>query len=107
MFAVLYRFKLKPDTEPAFREAWRAATHAIRERYGTSGSRLHRADDGDLVAYAVWADRATWERAQSLPSVSPESGAAMRACMAEPMTATQLEVVDDLLLGGVAPLASG
>jgi heme-degrading monooxygenase HmoA len=25
MFAVLYRFKLAPDTEPAFRDAWRAA----------------------------------------------------------------------------------
>jgi len=100
MFAVLYRFKLAPDTEPAFREAWRAATHAIRERYGTSGSRLHRADDGELVAYAVWPDRATWEKAQTLPSASPESGAAMRACMVGPVTATPLEVLDDLLVVG-------
>jgi hypothetical protein len=69
-------------------------------RYGTSGSRLHRADDGDLVAYAVWPDRATWEKAQTLPSASPESGAAMRACMVGPVTATPLEVLDDLLVVG-------
>ncbi len=103
MFAVLYEFKLKPGTEPAFREAWGTATRAIRARYGTSGSRLHRTDDGALVAYAVWPDRATWETAQSLPSVSPEPGTAMRACMAEPMTSTPLNVLDDLLVVGNVP----
>jgi quinol monooxygenase YgiN len=98
MFAVLYRFKLEPGAEETFRQAWRSATKAIREHYGTSGSRLHRAGDGYLVAYAVWPDRGTWEKAQSLPSVSPESGAAMRTCLAEPVTTTPLEVVDDLLV---------
>jgi Antibiotic biosynthesis monooxygenase len=98
MFAVLYRFKLKAGTEPAFREAWRTGTHAIRSRYGTSGSRLHRTDDGALLAYAVWPDRAAWEKAQTLASASPESGAVMRACMAEPLTTTPLDVIDDLLI---------
>lgn len=97
MFAVLYRFKLRPGTEPKFREAWRDATHAIRAHHGTSGSRLHRADDGDLVAYAVWPHRASWENARGLPSVSPEAGAVMRACLVEPATITPLEIVDDLL----------
>lgn len=96
MFAVLYRFKLKAGAEQRFRDAWRLATCAIREQYGTSGSRLHRAADGDLIAYAVWPDRATWEKAQALPSPSPEAGAAMRACMAAPLGVTPLEVVDDL-----------
>ena len=67
-------------------------------RYGTSGSRLHRTDDGALLAYAVWPDRAAWEKAQTLPSASPESGAVMRACMAEPLTTTPLDVIDDLLI---------
>lgn len=97
MFAVLYRFKLQPGTESAFQDAWHAGTLAIRSHYGTSGSRLHRADDGALVAYAVWPNRAAWEKAQTLPSASPESGATMRACMTEPVTSTPLEVVDDLL----------
>jgi len=100
MFAVLYRFKLHPGTELSFREAWCSATHAIREHYGTSGSRLHRVDEEHLLAYAAWPDRATWEKAQTLPSVSPEAGAAMRACLAEPVTSTPLEVVDDLLFVG-------
>ena len=99
MFAVLYRFKLQPGKEQSFRDAWRVATLAIRQHYGTSGSRLHRANDGELFAYAVWPNRTTWERAQALPSVSPESGAAMRACMAETITTTPLDVLDDLLVG--------
>ena len=103
MFAVLYRFKLQHGTESSFREAWRSATNAIREHYGTSGSRLHRVDDGHLLAYAVWPDRATWERAQSLPSVCAEAGTRMRACLAEPVTSTPLDIVDDLLYLAAAP----
>jgi heme-degrading monooxygenase HmoA len=106
MFAVLYRFKLKPGTEPAFREAWRAGTLAIRKLYGTSGSRLHRTDGGELLAYAVWPDRATWEKAQTLPSARPESGAVMRECMAEPLTTTPLGIVDDLLRSPVGEITS-
>ncbi len=100
MFAVLYRFKLAPGTEEAFSAAWRAGTHAIRARYGTSGSRLHRAPEGDLVAYAVWPDRATWEHAQTQPSADPDAMATMRACMVEPTAVTPLEVLDDRLGSG-------
>jgi heme-degrading monooxygenase HmoA len=88
MFAVLYRWKLKSGTEPAFREAWTAATEAIRVRYGTGGSRLHRGDDGEFVAYAVWPSRATWEEAQKLPSTYPEAGIAMRKCIEETLSTT-------------------
>lgn len=97
VFAVLYRWKLRPGAEPEFREAWRAATVAIRARHGTFGSRLHRADNDEVVAYAVWPDRASWEAARELPSVAPEAAARMRACIEQSVSTTPLEVVDDLL----------
>ena len=97
MFTVLYRWRLKPGAEPAFRQAWRVATESIRARYGTGGSRLHRTDEGEFIGYAVWPDRPTWEKAQTLPSVNPVAGAAMRACIEEALGATPLEVLDDLL----------
>jgi hypothetical protein len=98
MFAVLYRFKLKPGMATDFRLAWREATHAIRARYGTSGSRLHVGGDGELVAYAVWPDRGTWEKGRTEPSAAPEAADAMRACLEQPPTSTPLEVLDDLLV---------
>jgi heme-degrading monooxygenase HmoA len=97
MFAVLYRWKLHPGTEPAFREAWRSATESIRARYGTGGSRLHRTDDGEFVAYALWPSREAWTEARNLPSVNPEAGAKMRECIAESLPTTTLDVLDDLL----------
>jgi len=97
MFAVLYRWKLKPGTEPQFREAWKAATGTIRARYKTGGSRLHRNDDGELVAYAVWPSREAWVEARKLPSTNPAAGAVMNACIEESFPTVFLEVVDDLL----------
>jgi heme-degrading monooxygenase HmoA len=99
MFAVVYRWKLKPGTEATFRAAWREATASIRAGYGTSGSRLHRADDDEVVAYAVWPSRDAWERAGASPSANPEAGAAMRACIATSHPAAPLEVLDDELSG--------
>ena len=65
MFAVIYRWKLIPDREAQFEQGWRAGTAAIAKEFGGWGSRLHRADDGTVFAYAQWPDRATWERAMA------------------------------------------
>jgi len=97
MFVVQYRWRLLPGTEDAFRAAWRAMTEAIRARHGTSGSRLHRTDDGELLAYAVWPSRQAWEAARAQPSSDPQAGAAMRACIAHSYDPTPLAVIDDLL----------
>jgi heme-degrading monooxygenase HmoA len=97
MFAVLYRWKLKPGTEETFREAWKAMTETIKVQRGTVGSRLHRTDDGEFVAYAVWPSRQLWEAAGKLPSTNPEAGARMRACIEQSLPSTTLDVLDDLL----------
>jgi hypothetical protein len=66
MFAVIYRWKLLPGHEAQFEEGWRAGTEAIAKEFGGWGSRLHRGEDGTMVAYAQWPDRATWEQAMAV-----------------------------------------
>jgi heme-degrading monooxygenase HmoA len=97
MFAVVYRWTLKPGTEQTFRQAWKAMTEAIALRSRTGGSRLHRTDDGSFLAYAVWPSRQAWEDARTLPSANAEAGAKMRACIETSMETTTLDVLDDLL----------
>ncbi len=97
MFAVLYRWRLKAGTELAFREAWKAMTESIKLQYGTGGSRLHRTDKGEIVAYAVWPSRERREEAAEQPSTNPDAAAKMRACIEETFETTKLDVLDDLL----------
>lgn len=72
MHAVLYRWRVKPGGDEAFQRGWAQLTDSIRAQCGSYGSRLHRADDGTWVAYALWPDRATWE------ACTPDDPAASR-----------------------------
>ena len=59
MFAVLYRWQIKPGMEEQFVDGWSRVTRAIHNSCGSYGSRLHRAADGTWFAYARWPDAAT------------------------------------------------
>lgn len=96
-FCVLYRFRVRPGDEAEFVAAWAALTHAIRAQRGGLGSRLHRDDDGTFVAYAQWPDRATWERAQELPSTDPDASARLAAAVVEGFPPILLAPEADLL----------
>lgn len=100
MFVVVYRWRLKPGFEETHRAGWRAVTESIRRAYATGGSRLHRDADGSWIAYAVWPDQATYDRAQSVPSVATDED---RAQMREGLDGAvevlhRLTVTDDLLV---------
>lgn len=56
MFAVLYRWRVEEERAADFIRQWGLATTAIRDRCGSFGSRLHRTEDGEWVAYARWPD---------------------------------------------------
>ncbi|MBL8548520.1 MAG: antibiotic biosynthesis monooxygenase [Hyphomonadaceae bacterium] len=103
MFAVLYRWRIRPEREALFEESWRRGTLAIRRDLGGWGSRLHRAEDGSYIAYAVWPDEETWRTAKD--GRMPYNDPATRAMYTEAMQGGSLEVLerlvvlDDLLLG--------
>jgi heme-degrading monooxygenase HmoA len=53
-FAVLYRWRIDPAHEDAFRQRWRAATIELRDQFGALGSCLTRDAGGNFVAFARW-----------------------------------------------------
>jgi heme-degrading monooxygenase HmoA len=95
-FSVLYRWRVKPELEQEFIRAWSVATDAFKT-VGALGSRLHRTDDGELVAYAEWPSRETWETARGASPVDAQTGAVMREATVS-FEMLPLTPVADLLL---------
>lgn len=94
MFAVVYRWRVRPEKEQLLVDGWHRVTLAIRQECGSYGSRLHRADDGTWVAYARWPDRETREKCGA---PDPVGEAMMRGAIDEYFAETRLTLVDDLL----------
>ena len=83
MYAAIYAWKVIPGRDERFRAGWRRVTEALFEQRGSFGSRLHRAADGRVIAYALWPDEETWKAAMAGESLDPE-GIAMMHDSAEP-----------------------
>lgn len=96
-FVVMYRWRVDPDREGLFISTWEALTHAIREKRGGMGSRLHRNEEGHFVAYAQWPDRDAWEQSQAKASADPEVSDAMKDTVLETFPPVLLDPVRDLL----------
>lgn len=58
MFAVIYRFKLKPHQEEVYKSCWETLANYFIEKRGAIGSCLHKGLDGLWVAYSRWPSRA-------------------------------------------------
>jgi starch synthase len=106
MYVVLYRWRIKPEFERSHREGWRQVTEAIRRTWGTAGSRLHRADDGSWIAYAVWPDEATFRRSREVaPAPTPAELQLMLEALDGPSEIMFRMVVTDDLLGSLPEAA--
>lgn len=100
-FYVLYRFRVRPERETAFKEGWCRMTEAIRAQRGGLGSRLHRSDEGWWVAYAKWPSRQAWEASRrSATSPAPEAAELMAQGILERLPPLPLASEIDLLDGG-------
>ena len=97
MFIALYRWKLREGREADFCAGWRRVTAEIYRRFGSNGSRLHKAEDGTWVAYAQWPDRQTWARARDAAVEDVEAQSMMRESIEARYPHVCMEVVDDLL----------
>ena len=62
MFAVIYRFKLKPDQESKYIENWNKVASYFIEKRGAIGSCLHKSDDNLWVAYSRWPNKVTRDK---------------------------------------------
>lgn len=111
MFAVIYRFKLKPHQETIYKECWEKIVNYFIEKRGAIGSCLHKGTDGLWVAYSRWPDKATrdasWpgenEPSQELPQEIRDVILKIQALKEENQDLEQyeeicLEVIEDRLV---------
>ena len=81
-----------------FEKTWREMTILIRDNAGSLGSRLHKQNDTDYIAYAQWPDKATWKNStEKLSELSKDLKKAMGECCEKTEVLFEMDVVDDLL----------
>jgi len=67
MLSVLLEFEPIDGMEQEFILAWTECTEVIYENFGSLGSRLHRSNKGNFIAYAQWPDEDVYSRASEWP----------------------------------------
>lgn len=98
MFAVIYRWRVDEKDEEEFRRRWHEITADIVAHHGGGGSRLHRAENGDWVAYARWPSKADRDRAFEARTRIATGSTPQREGMAKLVEEVWLEITDDLLI---------
>jgi len=66
MFIVMIEFVVKEGYEKQFIKQWAKVTQGIYLFKGSLGSRLHKNENEELIAYAQWPDKATWEKSNEI-----------------------------------------
>lgn len=97
MFAVIYKWRVKPESEQQFIEGWSEITEYLVGNFNALGSRLHRGSDGLWYAYANW--RTFEERDfafQNMPELPAREK--MNRAVEESFPETKLELIADLLV---------
>jgi len=100
MFAVLYRFEIKPGDDEAFVASWAEATRAIKAHHRHRGSRLHQDERGGWFAYTVWESREKWQARTEGPAPLQRALARMGEHVERVEVLHELEVRADLLDDG-------
>lgn len=98
-FVALYRWRVDPEKEVEFIDAWSRLTELIRDHQGGRGSRLHRGEDGLFYGYAQWPSREAWAAEWHLPAEADPLERTMGAAVVERFEPILLTPVGDLLLG--------
>jgi hypothetical protein len=97
MFIVLYRWRIKPEKEQQFIDAWSEVTDYFLKNWDSLGSRLHRGNDGLFYAYAQW--KSAEDREHAFENAAELEGSAkMSEAIEERLDPTTLEKVADYLL---------
>lgn len=97
-FAVIYQWRLKQGMHEQFFKAWEELTELLMQKRGARGSRLHRSDQGTLVAYAQWPSQASWEQSCSLHTLDENLSKRMLDAVEETWSPMFLTTLSDQLL---------
>lgn len=97
-FTVIYSFQIHEGKDQEFIAAWKGLTELIYEHRGSLGSRLHKLNDSEYIAYAVWPDKETFA---DITTTMPDSAAIFRSAMRDACsnieTVYEMNVVEDLI----------
>lgn len=96
-FVVLYRWKLRPEAEASFVQAWSRISQLLLEQ-GSLGSRLHRGSDGLWYSYAQWPSAEARSKAFAAGPVDSKASSQMNAAIAEEFPEVVLESHADFIL---------
>lgn len=96
MFTVSYCFKLHPQLNEAFEEAWREVTQLIYQHCGSLGSRLYKSSEDSYFGIAQWPSKKAWEESNLEGFDTTNWRAKMRACCESIEQLDELELIDDL-----------
>ncbi len=96
MFVALYRWRIRPGHEDAFRDAWHRMTELVRERCTSGGSALFRDADGTFVAIARWESRDAWRRCFANGALDAALATRMSDAVLERLPHAELDGLDDL-----------
>lgn len=97
MFAVIYRWRIKPEFENQFVESWSEITEYYMKSFGALGSRLHRGSDGLWYAYAQWKTSEERDYAfQNMPEMPVRER--MKQAIEESFPEIRLEIIADFLI---------
>lgn len=93
--AVLYRWRLKPGRDAAFREAWAEGTRRIHETCGSHGAALNQDAEGVYWSYALWPSEAVRKACfKENDWFSQDCFVTMQDCIAERFEEIPLEVTN-------------
>lgn len=98
MYIVLYRWRVRPELEQQFIDAWSERTAYFREKHDSLGSRLHRGSDGFWYSYAQW--KSAEQRRLAFEAESGknnESSQKMREAIEENLPEIELEIAADYI----------
>lgn len=103
MFAVIYRFRLKPEQVDAYKTNWNIIVDYFKKYRGAIGSCLHKGDDDLWVAYSRWPDRKTRDAAwpgddQPSANLPPHIRAAIQSMQRIKQDNNDLEQFDEICL---------
>lgn len=96
MFTAIYRWRIKPELEAAFRDAWHRRTEKIYAHRGSHGSRLHRESTGTYCAIALWPSKAMWEATEPPLPDDEDDAKTFEEAIEERLPTLTMESVDDL-----------
>ena len=95
-FVVLYRWRLRPEAQDSFVQAWSRVSTLLKER-GSLGSRLHRGSDGIWYSYAQWPSAESRAKAFAAGPADVEASSRMRAAILEEFPEVILDIRADFI----------